>query len=161
MWPKEIRNVSSPFFLDMKTSQLNDNKDLKRDKESGKGMNCIIWIMPGCTCSHLESQMIYIQEILSRPGYKVYNVVNASDPKNLKIEYTKYETDRLDLTDIAVCLDHVFMTVRDMENPQNSVLRVYKYYDKSRAEPMELVQEYSGIVMFYVYFTFAFVFVVV
>ena len=79
-------------------------------------------------------------------------------PKNLKIEYTKYETDRLDLTDIAVCLDHVFMTVHNMENPQNSVLRVYKYYDKSRAEPMELVQEYSGIVIFYVYFTIAFVF---
>ena len=71
------------------------------------------------------------------------HVVSASDPTNLKVEYTKYEYG-MDFTDIDVCMDHVFVTVHDPQKPAGSVLRVYRSFEKNGQDPLQLVQEYTG-----------------
>ncbi|GFR74902.1 mesenchyme-specific cell surface glycoprotein [Elysia marginata] len=76
-----------------------------------------------------------------RPGKDVLHVVDAADPNNMRAEYTRYENHMI-FTDIDLCLDHVFVTVRSRTDTKPSALRVYKTYVKNRSDPLELVREY-------------------
>lgn len=83
----------------------------------------------------------HARKLIYVAGKDVLHVVDATDPSNLKAEYSMFE-NHVSFTDVEVCLDHVFVTVRSRESARPSVMRVYKSFVRGRTPPLELVKEY-------------------
>jgi len=81
----------------------------------------------------INNHVIYVA------GAGILHIVNASDP-NKMVRIKSIEMADVDLTDIEICDDVVFLTITNLTEHSIGVLQVYKIYDQN-TDTMEMLHE--------------------
>ncbi|GFS27691.1 hypothetical protein ElyMa_005294600 [Elysia marginata] len=84
------------------------------------------------------------QKLIYAAGSRVLHVINATNPVAMATEISVY-SDHDDFTDIELCGDRVFLTLRNLTDKMSSYLRVYKTYNTTRQDPLEMVLQTEGM----------------